>query len=243
MKDIAFLKDKLIAHRGYFDASLGIPENSLPAFETAIKFNYAIELDIHILKDNTIVVFHDDNLKRMTGVDKSIKDFNYAELKKLNLLGTKEKIPTLEQVLKLVDGQVPLLIEFKSDGNLKLLGKEAMKLLRNYNGKYAIQSFHPACVNYFRRHHPAVPRGQLSYNYKNDKIPYLGKLILRNMFFNFITKPDFISYDIRNCNRNKILKWKQKRVVFGWTVRTKEQYEDNKDFFDNLICENMQNYI
>ena len=88
MNNIDFLKNRIIAHRGYFDNSLGIPENSLPAFKKAIDLNFAIELDIHILKDNTIVAFHDNNLKRMTGINKPLKDYNYGELKDIKLLDT-----------------------------------------------------------------------------------------------------------------------------------------------------------
>ena len=243
MNNIDFLKNRIIAHRGYFDNSSGIPENSLPAFKKAVDFKYAIELDMHILKDNTVIVFHDDNLKRMTGIDKPLKYFTYPELQKIYLLRTKEEIPTLKQVLELVNGQVPLLIEFKSDFNLKGLINSSMDLLKNYNGTYAVQSFHPACIYYFRKKYPNVPRGQLSYDYKNNKIPYLGKLVLKNMFFNFITKPDFISYGIYNFNPKRLSRWKKKRPALGWIVRNKKQFDINKNLFDNLICENMQNYI
>ena len=243
MNNLEFLKENLIAHRGYHDILKGIPENSLPAFQKAIDCNYAIELDVHILKDNTVVVFHDDNVKRMTGIDKPLKDFTYPELVKLHLNDTKEVIPTLEQVLQLVDGKVPLLIEFKTDYNLKGLIKESMKFLKDYKGKYAVQSFHPKCVNFFKKHYPNIPRGQLSYDFKKDKMPYFAKLMLKNMFFNFLTEPDFISYNIDNYNLNKVFKWKKKRPLLGWTVRNKNQFEANKDIFDILICENIDEYF
>lgn len=243
MNSINFLKNNLIAHRGYHDISQGIPENTLSAFQKAVDLKYAIELDIHILKDNIVVVFHDDDLKRMAGIDKPLKDCTYDDLKDLKLQGTDYTIPTFEEVLKLVDGKVPLLVEFKTDYNLKGLLKEAMKLLQNYNGKYAVQSFHPGCVNYFKRNYPNIPRGQLAYDFKKDKIPHFAKLMLRNMFFNFLTKPDFISYNIDNYNLNKIFKWKKKRTILGWTIRDKKQYEANKDIFDILICENIDEYF
>lgn len=243
MNNLDFLMNNLIAHRGYWDMALGIPENSISSFKRAIEYKYPIELDIHVLKDNTVVVFHDDNLKRMTGLNKEIADCTYSEIKKLYLQGTQEKIPTLKEVLELVNGKVPLLIEFKSDGHLKELEKEAMKLLINYKGKFGIQSFNPLCVNYFKKYYPNIPRGQLSHSHINSNIPFIAKFALKNMIFNIFTKPDFISYDISNCNKNKILKWEQKRMVFGWTVRSKEQYEENKKIFDNLIGENMEHYI
>ena len=243
MNNLNFLKNNVIAHRGYHDISKGIPENTLPAFQRAVDLKYAIELDIHILKDNTVVVFHDDDLKRMAGIDKPLKDYTYDELKKINLQNTQNHIPTLEEVLQLINGKVPLLIEFKTDYNLKGLIKESMKLLKDYKGKYAVQSFHPAFVNYFRKNFPNIPRGQLAYDFKKDKIPHFAKLMLRNMFFNFLTNPDFISYNIDNYNLNKVFKWKKKRTLLGWTVKDKKQYEANKDIFDILICENIDEYF
>ena len=242
MNNIDFLKNRIIAHRGYFDNSLGIPENSLPAFKKAIDLNFAIELDIHILKDNTIVAFHDNNLKRMTGINKPLKDYNYGELKDIKLLDTNICIPTFAEVLQLVDGKVPLLIEFKNDYNLKGLIDGAMDLLKKYNGKYAIQSFHPACINYFRKKYPSIPRGQLSYDYKKDRITFIGRFVLRNMLFNIITKPDFISYRIGQCKESKIEKWKKKRPVLGWVVNNKQQFEQNKNIFDILIGENLDEF-
>ena len=101
MKKQIFKDWSNIAHRGLHDEK--IPENSMKAFSKAIKNNYVIELDIHLLKDNNVVVFHDDNLKRMTNKNINIKDMTYEEIKKINLKQTDEKIPLLKDVLKLVD--------------------------------------------------------------------------------------------------------------------------------------------
>ena len=100
MKNIVFLKDKIIAHRGYHDLKEGIPENSILAFKKAIRYKYVIELDVHILKDNTLVVFHDDNLKRVCGVDKNIDECTFDEIKDLKLFNTTCKIPLFKDVLK-----------------------------------------------------------------------------------------------------------------------------------------------
>ena len=109
---MSFLSTKPISHRGVHDNDK-VPENSIEAFKLAIKKGYIIELDVHLLKDNEIVVFHDDNLLRMTGVNKKIKNTTYKELQELKLLDTRYKIPKLIDVLNLVDGKVPLLIELK----------------------------------------------------------------------------------------------------------------------------------
>jgi len=243
LKDLDFLKQNLIAHRGYHNISLGIPENSLSAFQKAIDYNYIIELDVHLLKDNTIVVFHDDNLKRMTGIDKLVKNCSYSELQELYLQETQEKIPTLSEVLLLINSQVPIIIELKSDNKVGLLEKELMKILQNYKGKFAIKSFNPKTVFYFKKHYPYIVRGQLSHSYKNSNINFILKYLLKNMVFNIITKPDFISYGINNFPINRIKKLKTKKLVLGWTIRNKEQFEKNYQYFDNLICENMEKYI
>ena len=96
--------DKYIAHRGLHAKELWAPENSLEAFRRAVEKGIAIELDIHLTKDLQIVVFHDDNLKRLTGLDKNITEMTMSELKKLRLAGTSEKTPSLLEVLKLVNG-------------------------------------------------------------------------------------------------------------------------------------------
>ena len=149
MKDLEFLKNNLIAHRGCHNEL--IPENSMPAFSKAIKNNLIIELDIHLLKDNKVVVFHDDNLKRMTGLDKPIKDLTYEEVRKLKLLNTNYKVPLLSDVLELINGKVPVIIELKYDTKYGLLESELLKILKNYKGLYAIKSFNPLSLYYFKK--------------------------------------------------------------------------------------------
>lgn len=139
--EIEWLKEEPIAHRGLFDKEN--PENSLKAFKKAIDNNYAIELDIQFTKDKQIVVFHDETLERMTKNLSYVSDMTYKQLSKLKLLNTDEKIPLLEDVLKVVDGKVPIIIEIKDCKDIIDLGKEAYEILKRYNGKYTIQSFNP----------------------------------------------------------------------------------------------------
>ena len=120
-----------IAHRGMFD-NIKIPENSIAAFKKALKYNYSIELDVQLTKDNVLVVFHDENLKRMTGIDKLIQDSNYEEIKDLKLLNTKEYIPTLDEVLKLIDNKVLLDIEVKGTKKIKEITNILKDKLKEY---------------------------------------------------------------------------------------------------------------
>ena len=122
------------AHRGLFDNKSDAPENSLPAFEKACQKGYAIELDVQLSKDNIPVVFHDDNLKRMCGVDGSVWDYTIKELKKMRLAASDATIPTFEEVLQVVDGRVPLLIEYKLDHVQTTICQLTESLLSGYNG-------------------------------------------------------------------------------------------------------------
>lgn len=241
MRDVSFLTQSLIAHRGYHDAKNGVPENSMLAFKRAIENNLIIELDVHILRDGKVVVFHDDNLKRMTGIDKSIKNMDYNEICKIYLQDTDQKIPLLIDVLKLVNGKVPLIIELKYDTKCGLLEDGVINVLKNYTGKYAIKSFNPFSVLYFKKHCPDVVRGQLASDFKDKRIKLFRviKYVLRRMFLNRISKPDFISYDVNALPNRKVKKIRKKKVILGWTVRSGEDYQKAKKYCDNLICENI----
>jgi len=129
---------KFVAHRGFHNSS-DIPENSTLAFELAIKNNFPIELDVHLTSDKELVVFHDENLRRMTGLDKEIEDCTTQELNKLFLNNTIYTIPTLDEVLKLVNCKVPLLIEIKNLRKVGELESLLINKLSNYKGEYIIE--------------------------------------------------------------------------------------------------------
>lgn len=238
-KDLSFLKDHLIAHRGMHNIEKGIPENSIKAFKEAIKNNYLIELDVHLLKDNTIIVFHDDNLKRMTGIDKKVKDTTYQEIKKLKLNNTNNTIPTLKQVLDIINGKVPVIIELKCDIKSGPLEKELVKILKDYKGKYAVKSFNPKTIYWFKKNYPNIIRGQLSSDFKNKKMNKIKKYLLKNMLLNKITNPDFISYDIKAIPNKTLNKYKNEKLILSWTIKNKKDLEKAKKYCDNYICENI----
>ena len=240
MKKIDFLTSSLIAHRGYHNKEIGIPENSIPAFERAIKNRYIIELDVHILKDKNIVVFHDDNLKRMTGVDKDIKLTSYDEIKDLKLDNTKYSIPLLTEVLELINNRVPVIIELKTDNKVGKLENELIKILNQYKGKFAVKSFSPLSVYWFKKHCPNIVRGQLASSFSNKNMSIEEKILLKNMVFNIFTKPDFISYDINALPNKRVEKIRKNSIVLGWTIKTNEQFAKGKKYCDNLICENFE---
>lgn len=238
-KDLSFLKQNKIAHRGMHKLEKGIPENSIKAFKEAIKNKYPIELDVHILKDKSLIVFHDNNLKRMTGIDKKVKDVTYEKIKNLKLQNTNNHIPLLKEVLKIVNGKVGLLIELKTESLNKDLEKELMRVLKTYKGDYAIKSFNPSTIYWFKKNYPNVIRGQLSYNFKKQKMNKLKKYLLKNMVFNKITDPDFISYGIDSLPNKSLEKYKNNKLILGWTIKNKNDLEKAKKYCDNFICENL----
>ena len=154
---ISWIKETPIAHRGLHTKD--IPENSLSAFENALKNNYAIELDVQFTKDKEVVVFHDENLKRMTNDTRNIEDVNYDELKNLRLGNTNEIIPTLEEVLELVDSKVAILIEIKDCKDYIELSEKTYEILKGYEGNYAIQSFNPFILEWYKNNASEVVRG------------------------------------------------------------------------------------
>ena len=167
----------------------------MKAFELAVEAGYGIEMDVQLTKDNIPVVFHDKTLKRMCGKDGYVWEYTLEELQQNTLADSKEQIPTFEEVLKLIDGKVPLIIEYKMDNpNIKVceLGDQ---LLSKYNGIYCIESFHPKAVRWYRKHRPEIIRGQLSMDFSKDEkynAPYF--FFMTYLLTNFITRPDFIAY-------------------------------------------------
>ena len=228
-----FKEHRIIAHRGIHD-NIKVFENTIEAFKLAIKKKYIIELDIHKTVDNQIVVFHDYDTKRLLDNELIIENSTYKELSNLK----KFHIPTLAEVLKLVDGKVPLLIELKQRNKAGKLESLTMELLNNYNGEYAIQSFNYKTLYWFKKNYPDILRGQLSSTFNNKKIPKIKKYILSNMFTNIITNPNFISYKYNELPIKKIKNYQKKGLkVLGWTVISKKEYNKYIKYYDNLICE------
>jgi len=237
MKALEFLSRNLIAHRGYHNNKKGIPENSVLAFKKAIDNNYLIELDVRLTKDKKLVVFHDGNLKRVCGVNKRVKDLTYRELLKYNLFDTTQKVPLFSDVIKLVNGRVPILIETKYHNRYGVLEKILINELSNYRGLYAIQSFYPMSLLWLKRNTKNIPIGLLSSNFKNDLNrlkSIIGKTLILDLFF----KTDFISYDVKGLPNNYLSYKRNKKKIVIWTIKNKKDYDLARQYTDSLICEN-----
>ena len=219
------LKKYRYAHRGYHDKPV-IPENSLPAFRRAIERGFGAELDVHLLKDGTLAVFHDSDLRRCANVEGEIEDLTLDELKQLRLEGTDEQIPTFDEVLALFEHATPLIIELKTArGNHKALAKAVCERLDSYQGEFCIESFDPFALIDVKKFRPAICRGQLSMNFEKDKsgLPWYKRFIAGNLLLNFLTVPDFIAYKFEDrssyCLRSCVRVWGAQEV--NWTIRKK----------------------
>lgn len=219
MKDIKFLKSNLIAHRGVHNSKM--IENTLPAFIRAIDKNYIIELDIHILRDNKIVIMHDYNLKRLTGVNKIVETLSYAQLSKIKIKG-KYQILELTKLMHIINGKVPLLIEVKDVNNNQRFEENLVKILDNYKGKFAIHTSNPFVIDWFHKNRKEYVIGLIIYN----KINY-------NMLKKCIKKVDFISLN------KKEIPIKCSKKILGWTIKNEKEYNKYKEKCFNLICENI----
>lgn len=215
-----------------------LPENSYAAIQKAADLGYGIEFDVHLTKDDVPVVFHDDTLNRICGVKGNIKDYTYEELQQFRLLGTDERIPAFTDILKMVDGRVPLIIEYKVEKNADKLCRICDSILSDYKGLYCIESFHPLAVRWYKIHRPNIVRGQLSEDFTKQKlnIPYF---LLSHLIGNCYASPDFIAYNCKHKNelsRNICRKFYHSLSV-AWTVRSQEELDKVSRSFDLFIFE------
>lgn len=231
------------AHRGLHQSDGSIVENSLTAFQEAVSQGYGIELDLQLSKDKKVVVFHDDNLLRVCGIDKKINECTYAQLKTYPLGQTGDRIPLFTEVLDLVKGRSPLLVELKNVVRWQDLCEQTAALLSAYSGAYLIESFHPGIVRWFYKNKPSIVRGQLSAATKNFAgIPKWQGFLIASLMTNVSCRPHFVAYKIEDLKQSLSLR------LFGflsgkiltWTIREQEIIEAEKINFDAIIFEFMR---
>ena len=232
------------AHRGLHNKEKGIPENSMTAFRLAVEHGYGAELDVHLLKDGRLAVFHDAKLERICGVEGTIEELTAEDLPNYHLLGTEETIPLFEDVLAVFEGKTPLIIELKAvNGNAAALTDAVMKVLKDWNGTYCIESFHPAVVRHLKKHYPHVIRGQLSENFfKGGSVSGVNAVLMTFLLTTFFTRPDFIAYAHQHRSNISLRIMRKLYGVHevGWTIRDQSVMEKlEKDgvvpIFENFI--------
>ncbi len=239
-KEMKKFKTLYYAHRGLHNEHKA--ENSMSAFKAAVDAGYGIELDIRLSKDGRLVVFHDDTLDRVCGREGKVIDFTAEELATFKLNGTNDGVPLFSDVLSLIDGRVPLLVEIKEDPGVSAVSKAACEMLSRYKGEFIVESFNPLSLGTVKKHRPRFVRGILSqryYAYEQYRKPLY--FALQSLLLNLICRPAFIAYDHRHA---KSVALRFVRKFFGvptlaWTVRSpEEEAEARKNGFDGIIFEN-----
>ncbi|MGI6632377.1 MAG: glycerophosphodiester phosphodiesterase family protein [Bacillota bacterium] len=234
-REVQWLKDTPIAHRGLHDDTRD--ENSLSAFAHAVYRGYAIELDVRLTKDEVPVVFHDDNLSRLCGVDKSVSEMELDELKGHKLPKSGETIPTLAEALDLVNGQVPLLIEVKDFGIPGALEQRILEVIEGYDGDYAIQSFNPLVCRYFRKHDDRLVVGLLLTDIPG--LRFRGFRNLKDNLFSAICSPGFVAYNYREVTDEVTRALRAASVtLLGYGLYEEDiSSGEYKRYVDNIIFE------
>ena len=234
------------AHRGLHDNDTDHPENSLRAFEMAVERGYGMEFDVQLSKDNIPVIMHDMSAERAlrrkdgTPLPGKVRDYTLEELRECTLFDSDEKIPTFREVLDLVDGKVPLIIEFKAEPSDRVLEvcPVSMEILKNYKGVYCVESFHPLVVYWFRKHYPELMRGQLSEEYGDHerKMSFI-EFLCAYLLFNFLTKPDFIAYNhLHESNiSRRLCRYLYHNFSVTYTIKSQEELDRNQGKFDIFI--------
>lgn len=224
------------AHRGYHDNATDAPENSLRAFALAVENGYGMELDIQLSKDGEIVVFHDDTLTRACGVSGKVGDYTYAELQTFRLFDSDATIPLFREVLAVIDGKTPLIVEFKTTTPNIPLCKAGSQMLQEYHGAYCIESFHPAVVQWYRKNYPSVVRGQLSCAVEGQGLQHVA---LAYLLTNVFTRPHFVAYDhlAKNNPSRRLCRGLFHNCAVAWTVQSQQALDACKGDFDFFIFE------
>lgn len=219
------------AHRGLHANGSAAPENSLAAFRLAASRGFGSELDVQLTKDKRLVVFHDNDAKRVCGVDKLICELTFAELEALPLCGSGQRAPLFKDVLAVYENtNLPLIVELKSIPGHAALNEECCRatfeLLRSYRGEWCVESFDPRMMGWFKKHAPTAIRGQLAepaegYSSTTSK---LLAFFLSRLLCNFISRPHFIAYSLEGDR--SVLKFQRAAGAFivAWTCRSDSRH-------------------
>lgn len=236
--DTSLFRKVYFAHRGLHDNAADAPENSMAAFRKAVAAGLGMELDVQVTKDGVPVIFHDFKLERICGVEGKVAEHTFEELQAYTLCQSKERIPKLSDLLEMVDGRVPLIVEIKAETADVSCCAAIDKLLRAYQGAYCIESFNPMVLWWFRLNHGEVVRGQLSSNFRREGVYWnILYFAMTHLLFNFLTKPDFIAYNHKFSEEpgRRICRHLYRHPAAAWTVRSEQDLEALKGEYDVFI--------
>jgi glycerophosphoryl diester phosphodiesterase len=228
-----------IAHRGLWSPD-GPPENSLGAFQAACAAGYAIELDVQLTADGEAVVFHDEQLQRMTGEAGRVRDRTAAELSELRLAGTDEKIPTLLEALAVIGHRAMAHVELKTPyGEVGPLERRVHEVIADHNGPLCVIGFNPYSHAWFADRYPGVLRGLDSHSYaRAEHMAAAQRRAFANLEHVEIARPHFLALGLDMLPSARAAKLRADGMpVVAWTVREPSQWEAVRDGCDNLIFE------
>ena len=234
-----------LAHRALHDRYDGRPENSRAAIRAAIEAGYGIEIDVQLSADGAAMVFHDYALERLTGQKGAVRLRSADDLSQVNLLGGDEGIPDLPEVLDLIAGQVPLVIELKDqDGGMGAdigpLEQAVAASLQDYAGPVAVMSFNPHSVAKMAELLPDVPRGIVTSAYRYEDWPLPRKTCdrLRDIPDYESVGACFISHEVDDLARPRVAELKDRgAMICCWTVRSAAQEAEARKVADNITFE------
>ena len=213
-----------------------MPENSIAAFEHAVLQDYAIELDVRLTDDNVPIVFHDETLKRMTQADGYISNVSSSELKNYKLLTSAQTIPTLSEVLEVINGRVPLVIELKNHDKVGVMESKVNELLSDYKGEFAVTSFNPFSLEYFKNKSPGFLRGLIAMNFSKEEQPsFIKRHMLNKLKYLSNAKPDFLCF--RASDLPNRFATKSGLPILAWTVNSNGELEKILPHCNNIIFE------
>lgn len=235
-----WLTERPIAHRGLHSADA--PENSLAAVRRAVDEGYAVEIDVRPTADGVPVVFHDTHLSRLTDRSARVADVTWDEVRDLSLEPTDEPIPRLADVLAVVDGDVPLLVELKNRHRPGTLESAVVDRLAAYDGPFAVQSFNPLVLRYLRKNRPGWPRGQVAGFYEGSTdVAWYQRAVLKRLLLNWVSRPDFIAYEHERLPYWPVTFHRMLGLpVLAWVVRTPAALERATRVADNVIFEDIR---
>jgi glycerophosphoryl diester phosphodiesterase len=231
---VAWIGEHVYAHRGLYGP--GVPENSPAAFAAAIAREFGIECDIQRSGDGHAMVFHDWELDRLTGETGPVAQHTAAELGMIGLSGSEDTIPSLRQVLDLVAGEVPILIEVKSrkDYRVSATCLAVRRVLEGYRGDHAVMSFDPRVSRWFAHHSPLTVRGLVVTEEEERTLP--GRFRRHAALWH--ARPDFLAYDIRDLPSGFAAAQRARGLpVATWTVRSAELRQRAAEHADAPIAE------
>ena len=241
LRDLDWLVARPIAHRGFHNKT-DVIENTQSAFAAAIKHDYAIECDVQLSADGEAMVFHDDDLDRLTQAKGPVKALTAKELKGVKLKSTTDRMQTLAELLEQVDGRSTLVIELKSqwDGD-ETLAKRALQILENYQGPYSLMSFDPDLVACMRELSPHTVRGIVADRTTDpyySALPLAKRYAMRTFSHLAQTQPHFVSYNWRELPFEPVTEIRSLgHPVITWTLHSKEEASQALRYCDQVTFE------